>query len=56
MEKDLEKQVIGVRLPTKLKIMLQELEDSGKYMDRSEIVRSAIRLLYKQEKNSLFTD
>ena len=52
MEKDLEKQIIGVRLPSKLKIMLQELEDSGKYMDRSDIVRTAIRLLYKQEKET----
>lgn len=50
MDTDVEKQIIGVRLPAKLKIMLQELEDSGKYMDRSEIVRSAIRLLYNQEK------
>ncbi len=52
MEIEAEKQIIGVRLPTKLKIMLQELEDSGKYMDRSDIVRSAIRLLYKQEKET----
>lgn len=53
METDLEKQVIGVRLPPKLKTMLQELEDSGKYMDRSEIVRAALRLLYEQEKKAI---
>ena len=29
-----------------------EPADSGKYMDRSDIVRSAIRLLYKQEKET----
>lgn len=56
MDVELEKQVIGVRLPPRLKLMLKELEDSGKYMDRSEIIRSAIRLLYKQEKNNRSTD
>ncbi len=50
MYKELEKSVIGVRLPPKLKIMLQELEDTGKYMDRSEIIRAAIRLLHEKEK------
>ena len=48
MEADIEKQIIGVRLPYKLKLMLQELEVSGKYMDKSNIVSSAIRLLYKK--------
>ncbi|MHA1401554.1 MAG: ribbon-helix-helix protein, CopG family [Candidatus Heimdallarchaeaceae archaeon] len=52
MDTDVEKQIIGVRLPAKLKIMLQELEDSGKYMDRSDIMRTALRLLYKQEKQT----
>jgi Arc/MetJ-type ribon-helix-helix transcriptional regulator len=52
MEIEAEKQIIGVRLPTKLKIMLQELEDSGKYMDRSEIIRTALRFLYEKEINS----
>ncbi len=52
MYKELEKSVIGVRLPQKMKEMLKELEESGKYMDRSEIIRTAIRLLYDKETNN----
>ena len=49
MEKEFEKNIIGVRLPQKMKEMLQKLEESGKYMDRSEIIRTAIRQLYDKE-------
>ncbi len=49
MYKELEKSVIGFRLLQKMKEMLQESEESSKYMDRSEIIRTAICLLYDKE-------
>lgn len=53
MTTDIEKAVIGVRVTPELKKMLQELEDSGRYLDRSEVLRTAIRLLYDSEKKKL---
>ncbi len=50
MTTDIEKAVIGVRVTPELKKMLQELEDSGRYLDRSEVLRAAIRLFYDSEK------
>lgn len=49
----LQKAVIGVRVTPELKRMLEELVNSGRYLDRSEVLREAIRLLYDSEKKKL---
>jgi len=43
------KDIIGFRVTPKLKEMIQELEESGLYLDRSELLRDAVRLLYEQK-------
>ena len=39
----------GFRVTPAIDKMLEELESSGLYLDRSEAIRSAIRLLYDKE-------
>ncbi|MHA1397413.1 MAG: ribbon-helix-helix domain-containing protein [Candidatus Heimdallarchaeaceae archaeon] len=52
MKEELEKSVIGVRVTPELKRMLEELVNTGRYLDRSEVLREAIRLIYDRVKKN----
>jgi len=45
--------VRGFRTTPAIDRMLEELERSGLFLDRSEAIRQAIRLLYSQEKENI---
>ncbi len=47
---------IGVRVTSEFRKMLQEIEDSGRCLDKSDVLRSAIRLLYDSEKKNKYRE
>lgn len=52
MYKESKQSILGVRLSSELKELLQDLKDSGKYTNTTEIIREAIDSFKKEEESN----